>query len=93
MVESSSFHHKLSSFKSSVSVLGQVRSGVSGTAMLDSQRTDFRLLRAQLGSPLGHKGVQEGLTFLKKEILKMLKQAILICLKTRQAGSRLNRGL
>lgn len=61
--------------------------------MMDSQRADFGLLMAQIGSPLGHKGVQEGLTLLKKEILKMQKQAIPICLKTRQAGSRLNREL
>lgn len=32
-----------------VSVLGEVRSGVSGTAMMDSQRADFGLLMAQIG--------------------------------------------
>lgn len=51
-VESSSFPHKLFQWHKSskyVSVLGEARRGVSGTAMLDSQRADFGLLMAQIG--------------------------------------------
>lgn len=36
----------------------------------------------RLAESLGHRGVQEGLAFLKKEIVKMQKQVILTCLKT-----------
>lgn len=52
MFEPSSFLHKLFQWHKSskyVSVLGEVGSGVSGTAVLDSQRADFGLLMAQIG--------------------------------------------
>lgn len=49
---------------------------------MDSQRADWPAYGPDWQSPLGHKGVLEGLTFLKKKILKMQEQAIPIWLKT-----------
>lgn len=68
--------HKMTEF----SILSKVRRRVSRTATLDFQSADFGLFRTLVGRvpweiPLGT-GVQEGWTFLKKEIIKAQKQAV-----------------
>ena len=65
-------------------VLGEVRRGVSRTATLDFQRAEFGLFRSLVDrvpweAVLKGKGVQEGWTFFKKEILKAQEQAIPMC--------------
>ena len=60
-------------------ILGEVRKGVSRTATLDFWRADFGLLRRLVDrvsweAVLKGKGVQEGWTFFKKEILKEQEQ-------------------
>ncbi|GAB0177924.1 hypothetical protein GRJ2_000257700 [Grus japonensis] len=57
------------------SILGEVRSGVSKTVTLDFWRADFGRLRSLVDrvpreAVLKGKGVQEGWTYCKKEILK-----------------------
>ncbi|KAK4820378.1 hypothetical protein QYF61_025454 [Mycteria americana] len=82
-------------------ILGEVRREVSRTATLDFQRADFGLFRrlvdrVPLDAVLKGKGVQEGWTFFKKEILKAQEQAVPMCRKTSQWGRRaawLNREL
>ena len=63
------------------SILGEVRRGASRTVTLDFQRADFGLFRGlvdrvPLEAVLKGKGVQEGWTFFKKEILKVQEQAV-----------------
>ncbi|PKU42080.1 rna-directed dna polymerase from mobile element jockey-like [Limosa lapponica baueri] len=58
-----------------------VRNGVSKTSTLDFQREDFSLFRTLVGRVpweivLRGKGVQEGWTLFKKEILKAQEQAV-----------------
>ncbi|KAK4829737.1 hypothetical protein QYF61_006446 [Mycteria americana] len=83
------------------SILGEVRRGVSRTATLDFWRADFgpfrRLVeRVPWEAALMGKGVQEGWTFFKEEVLKTQEQAVPRCQKTSQRGRRpawLNREL
>ena len=83
------------------SILGEIRRGISRTATLDFQRADFGLFRGLVDrvpweAVLKGKGVQEGWTFFKKEILKAQEQAIPRCQKTSWLGIRpaqLNREL
>ena len=68
--------------------------GVSRTATLDFQRADFGLFRSLADrvpweAVLKGKGVQEGWTLFKEEILKAQEQAFPICRKTSQQGRRL----
>ncbi|GAB0183898.1 hypothetical protein GRJ2_000855100 [Grus japonensis] len=61
------------------SILGEVRSEVSRTATLDFWRADFGLFRRLVDrvsweAVLKGKGVQEGWTFFRKEILKALQR-------------------
>ena len=74
---------------SEFSILGEVRTGVSKTATLDFWRVDFELFRTLVGrvpweSVLKCRGVQEGWTLLKKEVLKAREQAIPMCHKMNQ---------
>ncbi|KAK4816201.1 hypothetical protein QYF61_012666 [Mycteria americana] len=62
-------------------ILGEARRGVSRTATLDFQRADFgpfrRLVnRVPWEAALTGKGVQEGWTFLKEEVLNSQEQAV-----------------
>ncbi|KAK4830584.1 hypothetical protein QYF61_011819 [Mycteria americana] len=66
---------------------------VSRTATLNFWRADFGLFRSLVDrvpweAVLKGKGVQEGWTFFKKEILKMQEQAVPICQKTSQPGRK-----
>ena len=66
------------------SILGEVRRGVSRTATLGFQRAGFGLFRSLIDrvpweAVLKGKGVQEGWTFFKKEILKVQEQAVPMC--------------
>ncbi|KAK4818201.1 hypothetical protein QYF61_008585 [Mycteria americana] len=82
-------------------ILGEVRKGVSRTAALDFRRADFGLfrrlvIRVPWEAVLKGKGVQEGWTFFKKEILKVQGHAIPMCQKMSWRGRRpawLNREL
>ncbi|PKU29972.1 hypothetical protein llap_19725 [Limosa lapponica baueri] len=63
------------------SILSDVRRGVSKTSTLDFDRADFSLFRTLAervpwGIVLKGKGVQEGWTLFKKEILKAQEQAV-----------------
>ncbi|KAK4827898.1 LOW QUALITY PROTEIN: hypothetical protein QYF61_022321 [Mycteria americana] len=65
-------------------ILGEERRGASRTAALDFQRADFGLFRRPVDrvpweAVLKGKGVQEGWTFFKKEILKTQEQAVPMC--------------
>ncbi|KAK4818289.1 hypothetical protein QYF61_010431 [Mycteria americana] len=76
-----------------VLIPGEVRRGVSRTATLDFCRADFGLFRSLLdrvpwGAVLKGKGVQEGWTFFKKEILKVHEQAIHHVLKDEPEGKK-----
>ena len=76
------------------SIHGEVRSGVSKTDTLDFQKVSFELLRTLIGrlpwgSVLKGKWVEEGWPLLKKEVLKVQEQAILLCCKMSQQGGRL----
>ncbi|KAK4810854.1 hypothetical protein QYF61_008826 [Mycteria americana] len=83
------------------SILGEVRNVVSRTATLDFRRADFGLFRGLVDRVPGEavlkgKGVQEGWTFFRKEILKAQEQAVPMCRKTSRRGRRpawLNREL
>ncbi|KAK4810604.1 LOW QUALITY PROTEIN: hypothetical protein QYF61_007341 [Mycteria americana] len=82
-------------------ILGEVRRGVSRTATLDFRRADFGLFRRLVErvpweAALMGKGVQEGWTFFKKEVLKAQDRAVPICRKTsrwERRPARLNREL
>ncbi|GAB0207710.1 hypothetical protein GRJ2_003236700 [Grus japonensis] len=79
----------------------ELRREVSRIATLDFWRADFGLFRkwvdrVPLEEVLKGKGVQEGWTFFKKEVLKAQEQAVPMCRKTGQQGRRpawLNREL
>ncbi|KAM9590819.1 uncharacterized protein ACIBXB_005874 [Morphnus guianensis] len=83
------------------SILGEVRKGVSKTTTMDFRRPNFGLFRTLVErvpweTVLKGKGVQEGWTFFKKEILKAQGQAIPMHRKMNCQGRRpawLNREL
>ncbi|KAM9590852.1 uncharacterized protein ACIBXB_005900 [Morphnus guianensis] len=69
------------------SILGDARKGVSKTTTMDFWRANFGLFRTLVErvpweTVLKGKGVQEGWTFFKKEVLKAQEQAIPMCGKT-----------
>ncbi|KAK4830064.1 hypothetical protein QYF61_008402 [Mycteria americana] len=75
-------------------IRGEVVRGVSRTATLDFRRADFGLLRRLVErvpweAALMGKGVQEGWTFFKEEVLKAQERAVPRCRKTSQWGRRL----
>ncbi|KAK4811015.1 hypothetical protein QYF61_015719 [Mycteria americana] len=82
-------------------ILGEAARGVSKTATFDFRRADFGLFRRLVeGVPweaaLKGKGVQEGWTFFKEEVLKAQERAVPRCRKTSWQGRRpawLNREL
>ena len=79
--------HKILEF----SVLGDVRSVTSKTALLNFQRADFDLFRPLVAgvpweSRLKGKGVQEACMLLKMEILKVKEQAVPECCKVSRRG-------
>ncbi|KAK4823640.1 hypothetical protein QYF61_004561 [Mycteria americana] len=83
-------NHKMIGF----SILGEVRRGVSRTATLDFWRADFGLFRRLVArvpweAVLKGKGVLEGWTFFKEEVLKAQEQAVPRCQKMSQQGRRL----
>ena len=62
------------------SILGGARRGNSKTATLDFQKADFELFRRLVegvpwDSALESKGVQDGSSLFKKEVLKVQEQA------------------
>ncbi|KAK4817407.1 LOW QUALITY PROTEIN: hypothetical protein QYF61_013474 [Mycteria americana] len=72
---------------------GEVRRGVSKTATLDFWRADFSLFgrlvdRVPWEAALKGKGVQEGWTFFKEEVLKAQERAVPRCRKTSRRGRR-----
>ncbi|KAK4823930.1 hypothetical protein QYF61_008316 [Mycteria americana] len=72
---------------------GLVGGGVSRTASLDFRRADFGLFRSLVDkvpweAVLKGKGVQEGWTFFRKEILKVQQQVVPMCRKMSQRGRR-----
>ncbi|KAK4820048.1 hypothetical protein QYF61_017894 [Mycteria americana] len=74
-------------------ICGEVRRGVSRTATLDFRRVDFGLCRRLVKrvpweAALMGKGVQEGWTFFKEEVLKAQEQAVPRCQKTGRQGRR-----
>ncbi|KAK4831824.1 hypothetical protein QYF61_019347 [Mycteria americana] len=74
-------------------IRGEVASGVSKTSTLDFQRADFGLFsrlveRVPWEAALMGKGVQEGWTFFKEEVLKAQERAVPRCRKTSQRGRR-----
>ncbi|KAK4815696.1 hypothetical protein QYF61_006679 [Mycteria americana] len=75
-------------------IRGEAARGVSKTATLDFRRADFGLFRRLVErvpweAALMGKGVQEGWTFLKEEVLKAQEQAVPRCQKTSRRGRRL----
>ncbi|KAK4822089.1 hypothetical protein QYF61_009726 [Mycteria americana] len=82
-------------------ILEGVRRGLCKTATLDFQRADFGLFRRLVDrvpweAALKGKGVQEGWTFFKEEVLKAQERAVPMCRKTSWQGRRrawLNREL
>ncbi|KAK4825574.1 LOW QUALITY PROTEIN: hypothetical protein QYF61_000573 [Mycteria americana] len=82
-------------------ICGEAARGISRTATLDFQRADFGLFRRLVErvpweAALKGKGVQEGWTFFKEEVLKAQERAVPRCRKTSQRGRRpawLNREL
>ena len=75
------------------SILGEARKGVSKTTALDFRRANFSLFEALVEripweTVLKGKGVQEGRTFFKKEILTAQDQAIPPCRKSNRRGKR-----
>ncbi|KAK4825063.1 hypothetical protein QYF61_023067 [Mycteria americana] len=83
--------HKMMEFL----ILGEVRRGVSRTATLGFRRADFGLFRSLVGrvpweAVLSGKGVQEGWTFFKKEILKAQEQAVPMFRKTSRKKRRVD---
>ncbi|KAK4811155.1 hypothetical protein QYF61_019786 [Mycteria americana] len=82
--------HKMREFL----ILGEAARGVSRTATLDFRRADFGLFRRLVErvpweAALKGKGVQEGWTFFKEEVLKAQEQAVPRCRKTSRRGRRL----
>ncbi|KAK4811064.1 hypothetical protein QYF61_016350 [Mycteria americana] len=74
-------------------ILGEVRRGVSKTATLDFRRADFSLFRRLVErvpweAALMGKGVQEGWTFFKEEVLKAQERAVPRCRKKNRRGRR-----
>jgi len=73
---------------------GEVKRGISKTATMDFWRVDFGLFRTLVERVpweriLKGKRVQEGWTFLRKEVLKAQEEAVPMCCKTNQRGRRL----
>ena len=71
------------------SILAGVRRGNSKTATLDFWRADFELFRGLVGrvpwdSVLESKGVQDGWSLFKKEVLKAQEQAVPLSFKMSQ---------
>jgi len=83
------------------SVCGELKWGVSKTTAMDFQREDFELFRTLFERVpwervLKGKGVQEGWTFFKKDVLQAQEQTIPMCCKTDRQGRKqvwLNREL
>ncbi|KAK4831702.1 hypothetical protein QYF61_018754 [Mycteria americana] len=74
-------------------IRGEAARGVSKTATLDFRRADFGLFRRLVErvpweAALMGKGVQEGWTFFKEEVLKAQEQAVPRCRKTSRQGRR-----
>ncbi|KAK4819410.1 hypothetical protein QYF61_003681 [Mycteria americana] len=74
-------------------IRGEAAREVSKTATLDFRRADFGLFRRLVErvpweAALTGKGVQEGWTFFKEEILKAQEQAVPRCQKTSRQGRR-----
>ncbi|KAK4828082.1 LOW QUALITY PROTEIN: hypothetical protein QYF61_023142, partial [Mycteria americana] len=74
-------------------IRGEAVRGVSKTATLDFRRADFGLFRRLVErvpweAALMGKGVQEGWTFFKEEVLKAQEQAVPRCRKTSRRGRR-----
>ncbi|KAK4823954.1 LOW QUALITY PROTEIN: hypothetical protein QYF61_008340 [Mycteria americana] len=74
-------------------IRGEAAMGVSKTATLDFHRADFGLFRRLVDrvpwqAALMGKGVQEGWTFFKEEVLKAQEQAVPRCRKTSRRGRR-----
>ncbi|KAK4827403.1 hypothetical protein QYF61_017808 [Mycteria americana] len=72
---------------------GEAARGVSKTATLDFQRADFGLFRRLVErvpweAALMGKGVQEGWTFFKEEVLKAQERAVPRCRKMSRRGRR-----
>ncbi|KAK4811052.1 hypothetical protein QYF61_016338 [Mycteria americana] len=81
--------HKMREFL----IRGEAARGVSKTATLDFRRADFGLFRRLVErvpweAALMGKGVQEGSTFFKEEVLKAQEQAVPRCRKTSRRGRR-----
>ncbi|KAK4831611.1 hypothetical protein QYF61_018371 [Mycteria americana] len=75
-------------------IRGEAARGVSKTATSDFRRADFGLFRRLVErvpweAALMGKGVQEGWTFFKEEVLKAQDQAVPRCRKTSRQGRRL----
>jgi len=76
------------------SVHGEVKRGASKTTTMDFWRADFGLLRTLVERVpwvrvLKGKGVQEGWTFFKEEVLKAQEPSVPVCHKTNWRGRRL----
>ncbi|KAK4831113.1 hypothetical protein QYF61_015416 [Mycteria americana] len=74
-------------------IRGEAARGVSKTAALDFRRADFGLFRRLVErlpweAALKGKGVQEGWTFFKEEVLKAQERAVPRCRKTSRRGRR-----
>ncbi|KAK4827614.1 LOW QUALITY PROTEIN: hypothetical protein QYF61_019539 [Mycteria americana] len=74
-------------------IRGEAARGVGKTATLDFRRADFSLFRRLVErvpweAALMGKGVQEGWTFFKEEVLKAQKRAVPRCRKTSWRGRR-----
>ena len=72
-------------------ILGEVGRGVSKTTIMDFWRADFGLFRTLVErvpweTVLNGKGVREGWTFFKKEVLKAQQQAVPTCHKMNWRG-------
>ncbi|XP_027758991.1 chromodomain-helicase-DNA-binding protein 1-like [Empidonax traillii] len=68
------------------SMLREAKRGISKTSTLDFRRADFSLFRMLIGrvlweTALKNKGIQEGWTYFKKEILKVQEQDVSMCQK------------
>ncbi|KAK4819670.1 hypothetical protein QYF61_009779, partial [Mycteria americana] len=74
-------------------IRGEAARGVGKTATLDFRRADFSLFRRLVErvpweAALMGKGVQEGWTFFKEEVLKAQERAVPRCRKTSRRGRR-----
>jgi len=72
-------------------VQGEIKRGASNITTMDFQRADFGLFRTLVervpwDRVLKGKGVQEGWTFFKEEVLKTQEQAVPMCRKTNRWG-------